>query len=136
MARSLLTRSGKMKKSMMNEPMTCIKPHAASGFSVLELVIVIAVIGTVSTFAVLGISKSRNSANLQNSGRLFSSYVEKARLDAIRRHDVTNVDLTGPNTYTVTMAFDGTGTVGVRSFTLEKGVVFTDSTNTAYTVDG
>ncbi len=125
-----------MKKNTMDEPTTRRKPHASRGFSLLELIVVMTVIAIVSGAAVLGISRSRNSINLQNSARLFGSYVEKARLDAIRRHDVTNIDITGPSTYTVTMAFDGTGTVGIRSFSLERGIVFTDSTNTAYTVDG
>src|SRR6266567_2540867 len=107
-----------------------------SGFSLLELFIVVTLISVVSTLAVLGIARSRGSANLQNSARLFGSYVEKARLDAIRRHDATNIDITGPNTYQLTMDFDGTGINGVRTYTLEKGIVFTDSTNTAYTVDG
>jgi Tfp pilus assembly protein FimT len=107
-----------------------------SGSSLLELFIVVALVGVVSTFAVLGITRSRGSANLQNSTRLFASYVEKARVDAIRRHDSTNIDITGPNTYQVTMDFDGSGINGVRIYTLEKGIVFTDSTNTAYTVDG
>jgi len=107
-----------------------------SGFSLLELFIVVALIGVVGTFAVLGITRSRGSANLQNSTRLFATYVEKARIDAIRRHDATNIDITGPNTYQVTMDFDGSGINGVRIYTLEKGIVFTDSTNTAYTVDG
>jgi prepilin-type N-terminal cleavage/methylation domain-containing protein len=125
-----------MKKSIMDEPTRRRKPHASRGVSMLELILVMSVIAIISTFAVLGITRSRNSINLQNSVRIFASYIEKARLDAIRRHDTTNVDITGPNTYTVTMDFDGAGTVGVRTFTLERGVVFTDSTNTAYTVDG
>lgn len=125
-----------MAKSMIEDSTTSRKPHASSGFSVLELIIAVTVIAVISTFAVLGITRSRNSINLQNSARLFASYVEKARLDAIRRHDVTNIDITGPNTYNVTMDFDGTGTVRVRTFTLATDIVFTDSTNTAYTVDG
>lgn len=123
-------------KSKMDEQMIRRKPHASHGFSVLELIIAAAVIVIISTFALLSITRSRNSINLQNSARLFASYVEKARLDAIRRHEVTNIDITGPNTYNVSMDFDGTGTARVRTFTLATNVVFTDSTNTAYTVDG
>ena len=125
-----------MKKPIMNYPATYRAPNSASGLSMVELVIVVAVIGILSAFAVLGITRSRNSLKLQNSARMFASYIEKARLDAIRRHDATNIDITGPNTYKVTMDFDGTGSAVPRIFTLEGGVVFTDSTNIAYTVDG
>lgn len=125
-----------MKKSMMDELRTQSKPDASHGFTLLEVMIVMTIIAIVSTFAVLGITRSRNSMGLQNSARLFASYLEKARLGAIRRNEATNIDITGPSTYTVTMDFDGTGNVGVRTFTLEQGVVFTDSTNTAYTVNG
>src|ERR1051326_368234 len=105
------------------------------GYSVLQLIVVVALISVISSVAVIGIVRSRQSVNLQSSARLFASYAEKARLDAIRRHDVSNIDIKGPNTYSLTMNFDGTG-VTVRTFTLENGVVFADSTNTAYTVDG
>ena len=121
-----------MKKSVIDES----KPHAARGFTVVELIVVMAVIAIVSTLAFVGIGRARSSTNLQSSARLFASYVEKARLVGIRRHEVTNVDITGPNTYTVTMDFDGTGTPTVRTFTLEKNVFFTDTTNTPYIVDG
>ena len=117
----------------MDEQAKIRRLQAMRGFSVVEVIVVMVVIGIISTFAVLGITRSRNAVKLQNSARLFSSYLEKARVDAIRRHDGTNVDITGPNTYSVTMDFDGRGTVVERSFTLERGVVFTDSTNTPYT---
>ncbi|MFN2455163.1 MAG: Tfp pilus assembly protein FimT/FimU [Pyrinomonadaceae bacterium] len=111
----------------------------ARGFSMLELLIVMVIIAIVSAFAVMGITRSRNTARLQNSARIFAGYVEKARLDAIRRHDATNIDITGPSTYAVTMDFDGTTPPGtalpVRTFQLEKGVVFTDSTGAAFTVN-
>lgn len=110
--------------------------HSQCGFSVVEFLIVVVIIGIVTTVALVGITRSRQSIGLQNSARLFSGYVEKARLDAIRRHDVSNIDITGPSTYSVTMDFNGTGTAVARTFTLESGVQFTDSTNTAYTVDG
>jgi prepilin-type N-terminal cleavage/methylation domain-containing protein len=121
---------------MMKVQPSYIKIEDSRGVSMLELIVVMTVIAVISTLAVLGITRSRNSINLQNSARLFASYAEKARVDAIRRHSPTNIDIASPNTYLVTMDFDGGGSVTTRTFTLEKGVVFTDSTNTAYTVDG
>lgn len=110
--------------------------HCESGFSVVEFLIVIVIIGIITTVALVGITRSRQSIRLQNSARIFSSYVEKARMDAIRRRSTTNIDVAGPNTFLVTIDWDGTGTATPRTFTLENGVQFTDSTNTAYTVDG
>lgn len=108
---------------------------AADGFSTLELIIVLTVVSVVVSFSVISIRRSRQSINLQNSARLFASYAEKARIDAIRRHDPTNIDIKGPSTYSITMNFDGNG-VTTRTFTLDSGVSFTDSANVAYTVDG
>src|ERR1043165_5015504 len=108
---------------------------AADGVSILEVIVVLAVVSIVVSFSAISIKKSRQSINLQNSARLFAGYAEKARIDAIRRHDPTNIDIKGPGTYSVTMNFDGTG-VTTRTFTLDSGVAFTDSANVAYTVDG
>lgn len=123
---------------MKNVKMNKLEAHrqlGIRGVSILDLIIVMAVVGIISAVAVIGINRSRDSINLQNSARVFAGYIEKARLDAIRRHDGTNIDIKGPNTYSVTMDF-GSGIASTRTFTLEKGIVFTDSTNTAYTVDG
>jgi len=126
----------RMKKLLVNKRETRRHPGGERGASVLDLIIVMVIIAIVSAVAVIGINRSRNSINLQNSARLFASYCEKARVDAVRRHDSTNIDIKGPNTYTVTMDFSGMGLATTRTFTLENGITFVDSTNTAYTVDG
>jgi Tfp pilus assembly protein FimT len=125
-----------MKKTLMSELETSRHPGNERGVSVLDLIIVMVIVSIISAVAVIGISRSRNSINLQNSARLFASYCEKARIDAVRRRDSTNIDIKGPNTYAVTMDFSGMGTVSTRTFTLENGITFVDSTNGAYTVDG
>jgi prepilin-type N-terminal cleavage/methylation domain-containing protein len=115
-----------------------LEPHKLEredGFSVLELLIVVALVVVISTFAVVSIKRSRDSIRLQNSARTFATYVEKARLDAIRRHDTSRVDITGSNSYDIYMDFNGTGNPFARSFTLESGVVFTDSGNNTLTVN-
>jgi prepilin-type N-terminal cleavage/methylation domain-containing protein len=125
-----------MKATKIDESATERAAHCPQGFSVVEFLIVIVIIGVVSSVALVGITRSRQSLRLQNSARIFSSYVEKARMDAIRRRSTTNIDVAGPNTFLVTIDWDGTGTATPRTFTLENGVQFTDSTNTPYTVDG
>ncbi|MBA2340247.1 MAG: prepilin-type N-terminal cleavage/methylation domain-containing protein [Pyrinomonadaceae bacterium] len=95
------------------------------GFGILEVIITVAIISIVSTFAVLGIARARNSIRLQTSARQFAGYVEKARIDSIRRHTVPSsarVEFISNNTYAVTMDFNGTGTPTTRNFTLELGV--------------
>jgi prepilin-type N-terminal cleavage/methylation domain-containing protein len=93
------------------------------GFSLIELMIVMVLIAIVSTFAMLGIARARASINLQNSMRLLSGYMEKARLDAIRRHESSIVEFVSPgNLLRVTMDFDGNGTKSTRTFELPAGI--------------
>src|ERR1041385_9270905 len=123
-----------MKIMHINDSYRWELDRSMAGFSFVELIIVLAIVGVVCAFAVTSISRSRASIRLQNSARLFASYAEKARVDAIKRHEGTNIDITGPSSYAITMDFDGSG-ASSRTFTLEPGVVFTDSSNNPYTVD-
>ncbi len=99
------------------------------GFTITQMVITLAIISVVSTFGVLGIRTARAEFQLQSSARLFASYVEKARLDAIRRHaepgQESAIETFGPGTtaYAVTMDW-GSGTVEQREFELEDGLSF------------
>jgi type II secretory pathway pseudopilin PulG len=99
------------------------------GFTTLQMIVTIAIIAIVSVFGVFGITNARAEFRLQNSARLFASYVEKARTDAIRRHapegEESAIETFGPGSsnYAVTMDF-GTGTVETRTFTLETGLTF------------
>jgi len=94
----------------------------AHGFTILQMVITIVIVGIVSTFALLGINSTRASLRLQNSVRQLAGYLEKARLDAVRRHANSSVVFTSTTTYDVTMDFDGSGTVSTRTLPFEGGV--------------
>jgi Tfp pilus assembly protein FimT len=96
--------------------------RTANGFSVLQLIVVVAVLSVISTFAVLNIHSTRASLRLQNSVRQLAGYLEKARLDAIRRHGNSTVVFTNTNSYDITMDFEGAGTVSTRTFPFETGV--------------
>ena len=99
------------------------------GFSLMQLLITLAVVSVICTLAILGIASARQRIRLTNSARLLASYVEKARVDSVRRHPMAAVDMAGvqvlnTNTYRVKMDFDANGTVETRDVTLDSGVVF------------
>ena len=99
------------------------------GFTLTQMVITLAIIAIVSTGGVLGIRTARAEFRLQNSARLFATYIEKARADAIRRHAATGqeslVETFGPGStlYAITMDY-GAGVVETRTFNLEPGLNF------------
>ena len=101
-----------------------------NGFTIMQMVVTIAIIAVVSTFGVLGITKARAEFRVQSSARQLAVYLEKARADAIRRHAAPGaeswVESFGPgtNTYNVRMDF-GNGTLQIKTFQLESGVTFT-----------
>ncbi len=99
------------------------------GFTITQMVVTLAIIAVVSTGGVLGIRTARAEFRLQNSARLFATYIEKARADAIRRHAATgqesSVETFGPGStqYAITMDY-GSGVVETRTFELESGLSF------------
>ena len=99
------------------------------GFTITQMVITLSIIAVVSTAGVLGIKTARAEFKLQNAARLFATYVEKARADAIRRHPASGqesfIETFGPGstTYAITMDF-GAGTVETRTFNLDSGLNF------------
>ena len=98
-----------------------------SGFSVIQLLLTIVLISIVSAFALLQVSSTRARLSLQNSVRQLATYIERARMDAIRRHATTSdmfssVIFTSLNTYNVKMDFAGTGTPTTRTFTFDSSV--------------
>ena len=98
------------------------------GFTLTQTVIALAIISVVTTFGVLGIRTARAEFAHQSNARLFASYVEKARADAIRRHAQggnSSIQTFGPNTtaYNVTMDW-GRGFVETRTFNLDNGLTF------------
>lgn len=105
------------------------KPKAQRGFSLMQLLITVAVVATVSGLAVFGIASARQRIRLTNSSRMLASYVEKARVDSVRRHPssadlMAGVEVLNTTTYRVKMDFDGDGFVETKDFNLDDGVVF------------
>src|SRR5947207_2349446 len=94
------------------------------GFTLLQLITTLAIISVVSALAVFGITSARAAIRLQNSVRQFAAYVERARADALRRHNTASVQLVDTSNYSVTMDFEVSGTATTQTFSLESGVTF------------
>lgn len=105
------------------------KPAAQRGFSMMQLIVTLAVVSVVSGLAVMGIASARQRIRLTNSSRVLASWAEKARVDSVRRHptdpdQMSGIEVLNKTTYRVKMDFDGNGTVETRDVTLDDGVEF------------
>jgi len=110
------------------------KPSSTqAGYSVIQLLITIAVMTIIAGFAVVSVSRARNHVRMMNSARQFGAYVERARADAVRRHGDTTINLVDNNTYSVRMDWDGFGNPRIQNFDLESGIVFTTLPGTSIT---
>jgi type II secretory pathway pseudopilin PulG len=92
------------------------KKRAERGISIIELLIVVAMMGVVTAFAVMRIAGAQRAMQLSNSAREFMGWLEKARLDSVRRHamapgEMASVTITSGNSYTITVDQNGDGTL-------------------------
>ncbi|MDQ1640281.1 MAG: hypothetical protein QOF62_3620 [Pyrinomonadaceae bacterium] len=95
----------------MNAPLT---KYSAGGFTVIELLIVVSILSVVSGFALMQITRARQVMTRENAARQLGSYLEKARVDSLRRHPVASaqmaqVTIINATFYSVTIDADGDG---------------------------
>jgi prepilin-type N-terminal cleavage/methylation domain-containing protein len=86
------------------------------GFTIIELLIVVSIISVVCGFALMQITRARQVMVRDNAARQFDSYLEKARVDSLRRHatasaQMAQVTLINATFYSVTIDADGNGTL-------------------------
>lgn len=110
----------------MKNQLTGKRSHE-QGAGLVELVIVVAIVGVVSAFTLIQIRSSRSALRVQNSVRQLASYMEKARIDAVRRHGTSSVSFSNTRTYSVSMDFNGSGTPTTRTFTFQDDVQLASS---------
>jgi len=107
----------------MNFPKKQTKHNSAAGFSLVEMLIVIAIVGVLSAVALFNFQRSKRSFDVSGGTRNLAAYLEKARVDAVRRH-VTDgsarVDINSATSFTANIDF-GSGVATGRTFNLPGG---------------
>lgn len=116
--------------------------RGARGFTMVEVLIVLAIVIIGATIAVMQVARSERNFRLANAEREFMSYVAKARVDSIRRRAKTAaqsasvaINAAQPDRYTVTLDFAGSGNMSTRIIRLPTGVTFNVAANTNITFD-
>lgn len=84
------------------------------GFSLLELLIVVAMVGILVGFALIQIVRANQQMKRANAAQQFAAYLEKARLDSLRRHptataQMAQVSIINAGFYSVTIDSTGDG---------------------------
>ena len=110
-----------MSKEIISLSKTKSRLSCADGFSFPELLIVVTIISIVSSFALISFQNSNKSFKLAGATRTLSGYLEKARVDSVRRHGGASVDINSSTSYTVNIDFGGSGVVTARTITLPEG---------------
>lgn len=109
---------------------TCNRTTRANeaGFTLMQLVVVLAVASIVTAATVMSLRAGRPSFELSNSARQLAGYLERARADSVRRRPSpgfeSSVQMIDATTYRVTMGFGGDSNLASRDFTLEGDVRF------------
>ena len=125
------------KKAVSNRPL------GQRGFTLLQVIVVIALISVLTAFGTVGVVKGRAYMRLAGSARTFAGLAEKARADSVRRHAMgaamSNMQLINATSYSVTMDFDTNGVIDAsdtRTFNLDTNVAFDQySVGTSITFD-
>ena len=116
----------------MKAPLTPKKLSNAAGVSVLELLIVITMLAVITGFALMRIVRARQVMIRANAAQELMAYLEKARLDSVRRHPNTTaqmaqVSIVNATFYSVAFDSDGNGTLDapkVISLPVNSGLQF------------
>lgn len=107
------------------------------GFTVIQMVVTLAVATVLMSFSVMGIARVRGTMRLSSASDELTQYLERARQDSIRRHaeatggalpsadEMASVTFLSATSYTVRMDFDSDGMIEedeLRTVTLPEDV--------------
>jgi type II secretory pathway pseudopilin PulG len=73
------------KSKMSDDSSTKRLASDEAGFSIIDILIVVAILGVVASFALVQTTRARKNFTRVNETRKFAAYLEKSRLDSIRR---------------------------------------------------
>jgi Tfp pilus assembly protein FimT len=126
-----------MKARNKYHPRRGARQRTERGISIVEMIVVVAMIGVVTAFAVMQIATAQRRMRVTNSARELVGWLEKARVDSIRRHampgggEMASVKIATSNSYAITIDQDGDGTLDPpRTITTPaaNGATFADIT--------
>jgi prepilin-type N-terminal cleavage/methylation domain-containing protein len=100
-----------------------VKPSASSpGYSLVEVVCVMAMLATLSALTMPGVLANLDDARAAGAARYLTSRMQRARMEAVARSaDVALRFVSGPDGYTYAMFVDGNAN-GVRTTDIQHGV--------------
>jgi prepilin-type N-terminal cleavage/methylation domain-containing protein len=113
---------------MNNKDKYSISRKTDQGFSLPEVMVVVLIVGIVTTFSLMSIAKSQSTFQAMNGAETLKVYLEKAFSDAKRRHargnDRAKIQVTSATTYQVTIDFNGDGIPEPRTISLPGKTTF------------
>ena len=111
--------------------------RAVRGFSLIEVLFVIALVGVVTVFAVISVTRAKSETQFSKAVQTFKTYIDRGVSDAKRRHakgsDRAKVEVLNATSYRVTEDFEQDGDIEPLTVQLPRGVQF-DYTGTAPTI--
>jgi len=101
--------------------------HCTRGFTLIELVVIVAIIGLLATLAALSIPSWRANTTLKTTAREVVSHFQFARLEAAKRNATSSIQLTegGKGVGKCEVIFGGQT---IREMTMPAGVTLTPPT--------
>lgn len=111
-----------MDRQLTNISTVGLQPSDARGFTVVELLIVVALLATLASFAIMSVQRARETLNLAGTARTLSAYLEQARVDSVRLHGGASVVINSPSSYNAHIDFSKTGTPTARTISLPPGI--------------
>lgn len=102
-----------------------------AGFTIIQMAVTIAIAAIVTSFGIIAVTRAKRDMALSGEVRKFASFLEKGRIEAVRRRtSVTVITINSASSYSVTLDSNYDGTLAAtetRTMPLPNGVTFNTS---------